>query len=88
MQSGIGLRDRRRRLSNVRAQNLKSTRSATAVRRSVCFWGRQDTAMIEILFIYQLARNPVQAFARRLFCRGLFLATKGRHGCPEDRDRD
>jgi hypothetical protein len=44
--------------------------------------------MIEILFIYQLARNPVQAFARRLFCRGLFLATKGRHGCPEDRDRD
>jgi hypothetical protein len=88
MQSGIGSRDRRLRLSNVRAQNLKSTRSATAVRRSVCFWGRQDTAMIEILFIYQLARNPVQAFARRLFCRGLFLATKGRHGCPENRDRD
>jgi hypothetical protein len=44
--------------------------------------------MIEILFIYQLARNPVQAFARRLFRRGLFLATKGRRGCPESDDRD
>jgi hypothetical protein len=42
--------------------------------------------MIEMLFIYQLARNPVQAFARRLFCRGLFRATNGRRGCPENRD--
>jgi hypothetical protein len=44
--------------------------------------------MIEILFIYQLARNPVEAFARRLFCRSLFVATKGRRGCPESHDRD
>jgi hypothetical protein len=41
--------------------------------------------MIEILFIYQLARNPMQAFAQRLLCRGLFIATKGRRGCPETR---
>jgi hypothetical protein len=33
--------------------------------------------MIEILFIYQLARNPVQAIARRWWCRSLFRATRG-----------
>jgi hypothetical protein len=38
--------------------------------------------MIEILFIYQLARNPLQAMARRWWCRGLFRATAGRQ-CPE-----
>jgi len=27
--------------------------------------GTTDFAMIEILFIYQLARNPLQAIARR-----------------------
>jgi hypothetical protein len=27
-----------------------------------------DFAMIEILFIYQLARNPMQAIARRWWC--------------------
>lgn len=30
--------------------------------------------MIEILFIYQLARNPLQVIARRWWCRGLFRA--------------
>jgi hypothetical protein len=41
-----------------------------------------ELAMIEILFIYQLARNPLQAIARRWYCRSLFRATRGRHGCP------
>jgi hypothetical protein len=39
--------------------------------------------MIEILFIYQLARNPVQAVARRWWCRSLFRARRGKRGCPE-----
>jgi hypothetical protein len=39
--------------------------------------------MIEILFIYQLARNPVQAIARRWYCCGLFRATRGKRRCPE-----
>jgi hypothetical protein len=39
--------------------------------------------MIEILFIYQLARNPLRAMARRWWCRGLFRATAGRRQCPE-----
>jgi hypothetical protein len=44
---------------------------------------RLNSAMIEILFIYQMARNPVQAVARRWWCRSLFRATRGKRGCPE-----
>jgi hypothetical protein len=39
------------------------------------------TAMIEILMIAQLARNPLQAIARRWYCRSLFRATRGRRRC-------
>jgi hypothetical protein len=39
--------------------------------------------MLEILFIYQLTRNPLQAVARRWWCRNLFRATRGKRGCPE-----
>jgi hypothetical protein len=42
-----------------------------------------DSVMIELLFIYQLARNPVQALARRWYCRGLFRATRGQRRCRE-----
>jgi len=45
--------------------------------------GATDSAMIEILFIYQMARNPAQAVARRWWCRSLFRATRGKRGCPE-----
>jgi len=40
--------------------------------------------MIEILMIAQLVRNPLQAIARRWYCRSLFRATRGRRryaGC-------
>jgi len=47
--------------------------------------GGMEFAMIEILFIYQLARNPVQAIARRWWCRSLFRASRGRRRCPECR---
>jgi len=40
-------------------------------------------AMIEILFIYQLARNPLRAIARRWWCRSLFRASRGKRRCPE-----
>jgi hypothetical protein len=42
-----------------------------------------DFAMLEILFMYQLARNPIEAIARRWWCRRLFRATRGKRGCPE-----
>jgi hypothetical protein len=45
--------------------------------------GTMDLAMIEMLFIYQLARNPVQAVARRWWCRGLYRASRGKRRCPE-----
>jgi hypothetical protein len=43
--------------------------------------GTMDSAMIEFLFIYQLARNPVQAVARRWWCRSLFRVTRGKRRC-------
>jgi hypothetical protein len=45
--------------------------------------GTTDFAMIEILFIYQLARNPMQAMARRWWCRSLFRASRGTRRCRE-----
>ena len=44
--------------------------------------GTTDFAMIEILFIYQLARNPLQAIARRWYCHSLYRASRGRRPCP------
>jgi hypothetical protein len=43
--------------------------------------GTMDSAMIEFLFIYHLAHSPVQAMARRWWCRGLFRATRGKRRC-------
>jgi hypothetical protein len=45
-----------------------------------------DFAMIEMLFIYQLARNPLQAIARRWWCRSLYRASRGKRQCPECTD--
>jgi hypothetical protein len=45
--------------------------------------GMTDFAMIEILFIYQVARHPLQTIARRWWCRSLFRASRGRRRCPE-----
>jgi hypothetical protein len=42
-----------------------------------------DFAMLELLFFYQLARNPIEVIARRWYCRSLFRASRGRRGCPE-----
>jgi hypothetical protein len=51
--------------------------------RPISIAGTMDFAMIEILFIYQLARKPVQAVARRWWCRSLFRATRGKRRCRE-----
>jgi hypothetical protein len=45
--------------------------------------GGDRSAMIEILFIYQLARNPLRAMARRWWRRGLFRVTSDKRHCPE-----
>ena len=39
--------------------------------------------MVEILLMAQLVRNPLQAIARRWYCRSLFRASRGRRRCPE-----
>jgi hypothetical protein len=45
--------------------------------------GTTGVAMVEILFMAQLVRNPLQAMARRWYCRSLFRATRGRKRCAE-----
>jgi len=45
--------------------------------------GTMDFAMIEMLYIYQLVRNPVQAIARRWWCRSLYRASRGKRRCRE-----
>jgi len=45
--------------------------------------GMKDFAMIELLFIYEMARNPVRAVTRRWWCRSLFRASRGKRRCPE-----
>jgi hypothetical protein len=42
-----------------------------------------DFAMIEMLFIYQLVRSPVQAIARRWWCLSLYRASRGKRRCRE-----
>jgi hypothetical protein len=39
--------------------------------------------MVEFLFIAQLARRPLQAIARRWWCRNLYRASRGQRRCPE-----
>jgi hypothetical protein len=39
--------------------------------------------MIEVMFMYQLARRPIQAIARKWVCRGLHRVTTGEYRCPE-----
>jgi hypothetical protein len=43
----------------------------------------KDVTMVEILFMAQLVHRPLQAMARRWYCRGLFQVTRGRLHCAE-----
>ena len=45
--------------------------------------GMKGIAMVEILLMAQLVRNPLQAIARRWYCRSLFRASRGKRRCPE-----
>jgi hypothetical protein len=42
-----------------------------------------DVAMVELLFMAQLVRNPLQAIARRWWCISLYRASRGQRRCPE-----
>jgi hypothetical protein len=39
--------------------------------------------MVEVFFMAQLVRKPLQAMARRWWCKGLFRATRGQRRCSE-----
>jgi len=45
--------------------------------------GAMDIAMVELLFMAQLVRNPLQAIARRWWCRSLLRASRGQRRCAE-----
>jgi hypothetical protein len=61
-----------------------TTRAAFSLNNAALFRvSATDFAMLEMLFFYQLARNPLQAVARRWWCRNLFRVSRGRRRCPE-----
>jgi hypothetical protein len=39
--------------------------------------------MLELLMMAQMAQNPLQAIARRWYCKSLDRATRGQRRCPE-----
>ena len=39
--------------------------------------------MVELFYVAQMFRNPLEALARRWYCRGLFRATRGARRCAE-----
>jgi hypothetical protein len=41
--------------------------------------------MLDMYLLYQLARRPLHAMARRWVCRGLAHVTRGDVRCPECR---
>jgi hypothetical protein len=47
--------------------------------------GRRIVAMIELLFVAQALRNPIQAIVRRWYCFSLFRATRGARRCKESK---
>jgi hypothetical protein len=52
--------------------------------RPICFIeGMKGIVMVEILLMAQLVRNPLQAIARRWYCRSLYRASRGSRRCPE-----
>jgi hypothetical protein len=89
----IVLQDQQRRFSKrPRAHIVKGRMSSSpnhpgGKTRGRVWWimrlGKTDRAMIEILFIYQLARNPLKAIARRWYCRSLYRVSRGRRHCAE-----
>jgi hypothetical protein len=54
-----------------------------AMAQHLCHRWFQETAMIEMLYLYQLARSPLRAMARRLVCRGLNRLSPGKYTCPD-----
>jgi hypothetical protein len=48
--------------------------------------GTMGTAMVEILFMAQLVRHPVQALARRWWCKSLFRAASAAARNAPNRD--
>jgi len=52
--------------------------------------GTMDFAMVELLFMAQLVRSPLQAIARRWWCISLYRASRGQRrctGCTKSWDR-
>jgi hypothetical protein len=47
----------------------------------------QDRIMLDMYLIYQIARRPIRALARKWMCRGLHRVTQGEYRCPECRQR-
>jgi hypothetical protein len=47
-----------------------------------------EITMIEVLFMAQLVRKPLQAMARRWWCRSLYHASRKRRRCRNAPNRE
>jgi len=45
--------------------------------------GADGNTMVEVLLMAQLVHKPLQAIARRWWCKSLYRASRGRRRCPE-----
>jgi hypothetical protein len=42
-----------------------------------------EITMVEVLLMAQLVQKPLQAIARRWWCKSLYRASRGQRRCPE-----
>jgi hypothetical protein len=61
----------------------KGRHSLQGVPPYLSYLGTKDTDVVELIFMAQIVRNPLQAMARRWWCKSLFRATRGARRCPE-----
>ena len=70
-------------MANVNHRCMAAAMHMALLRRSdrTIYGWRKDFAMLELLMIANIASSPLQIFARRWYCKGLFRATRGQRRC-------
>jgi hypothetical protein len=43
----------------------------------------KEIGMLDLLMMAQMAQNPLQAIARRWYCKSLYRASRGQRRCAE-----
>ncbi|HKS19910.1 MAG TPA: hypothetical protein VJS63_11960 [Bradyrhizobium sp.] len=65
------------------ADTMRAAFLQSDCRPSINHRERRNMTMVELFYVAQMFRNPLEALARRWYCRGLFRATRGARRCAE-----